>query len=91
MDLTGNSIEGTLLPEEICGAPQANILSTRDLGNSDCSCCEQCFAGDVDSDRVCDFLFASNGADMGHNIERIPDEVIAMFLGYAFNSTTYSD
>jgi hypothetical protein len=76
MDLTGNPIKGTL-PVEICDAPRAKILSTCDLGNSDCSCCEQCFEGSINSPQACDFYYATDDT----NIDRIPDEVKARFLG----------
>jgi hypothetical protein len=73
MDLTGNPIKGTL-PVEICDAPRAKILSTCDLGNSDCSCCEQCFEGSINSPQVCDFNDA--------NMDRSAEELASRFLGY---------
>ena len=82
MDLTGNPIEGTI-PEEICNAPNATILSTCDLGNSDCSCCQQCSPGTIVNAQVCDWGPV--------DIDSIPTEVTARFLGYDFNSTASSD
>ena len=94
MDLTVKTSQEGTLPEEICYAPRAKMLSTCDLGNSDCSCCEQCSAGGLPGEaQVCDFFYEGDSDNIFQNainFDSIPEEVRAGFLGYDLNSTEAS-